>query len=236
MSYLETNKIEALAMNRILSIALAVTVLAVGGFLWTYTMKPSDAGFVSIASAQEADGEIDTSIVEEMTLGDPDAPLTVVEYASFTCPHCKSFHQGAFKEFKTNYVDTGKVHFIYREVYFDRFGLWAAMVARCGGADRYFGIADMIYDQQAEWTKGENPGAVADNLVTIGRTAGLTTEEIDACLQDGDMAQAMVALYQENAERDGVRSTPTFLIDGEVITGNQSYADFAARLDAALGS
>ncbi|MEL7114466.1 MAG: DsbA family protein [Pseudomonadota bacterium] len=222
-------------MNRLITVAVALVVLVGGVIAWQSTNTNPDTQFVGIAEAQEA-GEIDTSIVTEMTLGDPDAPLTVVEYASFTCPHCRDFHEDTFKEFKANYIDTGKVHFIYREVYFDRFGLWAGIVARCGGGDRYFGITDMIYAQQSTWTRGETPVDIADNLKTIGKTAGLTDAELDACLTDNAKAQAMVAVYQENAERDGVRSTPTFLIDGDVVTGNQSYGAFSALIDDALGS
>ena len=219
-------------MNRLFVIAAAALVL-LGGAFYFNANQSTGLPNLGMANAQTAE-EIDTSMVEEMTLGDPDAPLTVVEYASFTCPHCRSFHENTFKEFKSAYIDTGKVHFIYREVYFDRFGLWAGMVARCGGPDRYFGITDMIYAQQATWTKGENPGAIADNLSTIGKTAGLTSTELDACLQDGTKAQAMIAVYQENAERDGVRSTPSFIIDGELVSGDQSFGSLSAILDAKL--
>ena len=221
-------------MNPKIMAAVAALFAILGvAFFWTNN-QPSNLPGLGAAMAQE-NAEVDTSLVEEMTLGDPNAPLKVIEYASFTCPHCKSFHTDTFKQFKTNYIDTGKVHFTYREVYFDRFGLWAAMVARCGGSERYFAIADMIYDQQATWTKGENPGAIADNLARIGRTAGLTGDEIDGCLQNGDLAQAMVAVYRENAEKDGIRSTPSFIIEGEMIAGNQSYDAFSKLLDSKLG-
>ena len=221
-------------MNRLYIIAAAAFVLLGGAFIWQQTTATTGLPNLGVAEAQSAE-EVDKSLVIEMTMGDENAPLKVTEYASFTCPHCRSFHENTFKEFKTNYVDTGKVHFTYREVYFDRFGLWAAMVARCGGPERYFGIADLIYSQQATWTKGENPGAIADNLVKIGKTAGLTTDELDACLQDGALAQAMIAVYEENRDADGIRSTPTFVIDGDVVAGDQPYPAFSLLLDEALG-
>ena len=89
--------------------------------------------------------------VQEMTIGNPDAAVTVVEYASFTCPHCRTFHERVWPSLKENYVDTGKINFVYREVYFDRYGLWAGMLARCDGGEKYFGIADMLYKRQREW-------------------------------------------------------------------------------------
>ena len=186
------------------------------------------------ALAQEA-GSVDTSRVVEMSLGNPDADVTVIEYASFTCPHCRNFHEGPFKDLKADYIDTGKIHFIYREVYFDRFGLWAGMLARCGGEERYFGLVDLLYQTQRDWTAGGDPAVVADNLRRLGRTAGFTDEEVNACLQDGDMAQAMVAVYQENASADNISSTPSFVINGRTYS-NMNYGDFSAILDDELGS
>ena len=191
------------------------------------------AGALALASMTATAGAQESADVSEMTLGQPDAPVTVVEYASFTCPHCATFHQGPLQELKAEYVESGQVRFVYREVYFDRYGLWASMIARCGGADRFFGIADMLYDKQSEWTDGE-PAAVADNLRRIGKLAGLSAESVDACLNDRDTAQALVAWYQQNAEADGVTSTPTLLINGEKHS-NMPYDELAALIEAELG-
>jgi protein-disulfide isomerase len=217
-------------MNR-RSVIFSAAALALAGGAGVH-FQGSTLSPVSLAMAQEA--EIDTSRVEEMVLGDPNAPVTVIEYASYTCPHCRAFHTGPFKEIKANYIDTGKVRFIYREVYFDRPGLWAAMLARCAGSERYFGMADMLYQNQSEWIGSGEPAVVADNLRRLGRTAGLTNEQVDACLQDADMARAMVAVYQANAEADNVESTPSFVIDGEKFS-NMSYEDFSGVLDEKLG-
>lgn len=174
----------------------------------------------------------DTSQVTEMTMGPEDAPVTVVEYASFTCPHCATFHAGPLKQLKSDYIDEGKVQFVYRDVFFDRYGLWASMVARCGGEDKFFGITDMIYQQQRDWTQGE-PTEIADNLRRIGRVAGLESETLDACLNDEDKARALVAWYQQNAEADEVQSTPTLIINGEK-HANMSYNQLKGIIDAQL--
>lgn len=223
-------------MNRLIPIVAAIVVIGGGILAWQLTSGDETPEMASVDGEPISIEDVDTSMIVEMTLGDPDAPVTVVEYASFTCPHCASFHDNAFKEFKANYVDTGQVHFIYREVYFDQYGLWAGMVARCGGEDRYFGIVDLIYEQQRSWTRGGTPEEIADNLMTIGKTAGLTNEELEACMSDGDMAQAMVAVYQQNANRDNIRSTPSFLIGGDLATGDMSYQAFSAMIDAKLDS
>ncbi len=221
-------------MNRIITLAAAALVTIGGAALWQTGQQKQSTSFqlVGMAEAQTAEIEADTSLVKEMSLGNPDAKVTVIEYASFTCPHCKNFHANVLPDLKKNYIDTGKINFIYREVYFDRFGLWAGMVARCA-EDKYFGISDMIYNEQSEWTAGENPGAVADNLSKIGRKAGLTSDEIDACLRDEKMAVSLIKVFEDTTAADGVNSTPTFIINGEK-NANMSYADFSAILDAKL--
>ncbi|MET4128968.1 protein-disulfide isomerase [Roseovarius sp. MBR-79] len=172
------------------------------------------------------------STITEMTMGPEDAKVTIIEYASFTCPHCANFHNGPLKELKAEYIDTGKIHFVYRDVYFDRFGLWASMVARCGGPDKFFGIADMLYAQQRDWAQGE-PAAIADNLRRIGKLAGIEPDALEACLNDRDKAQALVAWYQENATAHDVNSTPTLVIN-EKKYGNMAYADLKAIIDEKL--
>ncbi len=171
----------------------------------------------------------------DMALGDPGAPITLIEYASFTCPHCANFHANVLPQLKANYVETGKVRYIHREVYFDRYGLWAGLLARCGGEERYFGIADMIYAQQRSWAASNDPAVVADNLRRMGRIAGLSDDEVNACLGDREAAQALVAAYQTNAAADGVQATPTLVING-TRHPNMPYAELARLLDAKLAN
>ena len=181
------------------------------------------------ALAQEA------RTVDPMILGDEAAPVTVVEYASLTCPHCARFHTDVFGKLKANYIETGKVRFEMRDVYFDRYGLWAAMVARCGGAERYFGITDILFRKQAEWSRLSDPSEAIAAMYAIGRQAGLDNATMEACVQDQAWAEALVTEFQKNMEEDQVQGTPTFFINGEKAE-NMGYEDFAARLDEELGS
>lgn len=216
----------------LLSAVFAFALVAGGAYLWNSqrgALPEVSLNPVSTAEAQE----VDTSSVIEMVLGSEDAPVTVIEYASFTCPHCATFHKSVFQELKENYIDTGKVRFVHREVYFDRLGLWAGMTARCGGPERYFGITDLLYEQQRDWVGSGSPGEVAENLRRIGRVAGLTNEELDACLQNADKAQALVAVYQENAAADDISATPAFVINGEKYS-NMNYRDFSAIIDGLI--
>lgn len=217
-------------MNRYFPIAAAIVFLVGGGLYWFTGSSDTTVGpDIGAANAQEA-AAVDTSGITEMVLGDADAPITIVEYASYTCPHCARFHADTYNDLKTEYVDTGKVKFIYREVYFDRYGLWGSMVARCGGPEKFFGITDLIYTQQQQWTKGD-PATIAGNLRRIGLTAGLEPDQVDACMQDAEKAETLVAWYQQNAAQDEVTSTPSFLINGEKYS-NMAIAQFRTILDA----
>ncbi|MBK6466312.1 MAG: DsbA family protein [Rhodobacter sp.] len=171
--------------------------------------------------------------VKDFSIGSPDAPVRIVEYASFTCPHCAHFTEDVFKPLKRDYIDTGKVHFTLREVYFDRYGLWAAMMARCGGELKYFPVADILFSTQSEWAGTEDPLVAVDNIRKIGLSAGMTTEQLDACMNDADMAGALVKRFEENMKADEVEGTPTLFINGEKHP-NMSYEDLKALVDAAL--
>lgn len=224
--------------RRTFTLAALSAILVAGGSFLSFRRPGQTAGSTAIpgaALAQEtgAAAGAEPEIRPDFVLGDADAPIELIEYASFTCPHCANFHKTVFPQLKANYIDTGKVKFIHREVYFDKFGLWAGMVAQCSGEMRYFGVSGMIYDTQQEWIGNGDAAAIADNLRKIGAKAGLGKAELDACLNDGAMAQSMVATYQKNAEADDVQATPTLIIDGEKHS-NMSYEELAAILDAKL--
>lgn len=187
--------------------------------------EPESRGGLSAA-------ETNFGLIDDMVIGDPNAPVEVIEYASLTCPHCARFHTVVFPQIKEAYVDTGQVRFIHREAIFDRPGLWATLVARCAGDARYFGVLDLIYRGQAEWTQG-SMAEVSDNLRQLGRIAGMTTEQLDACLSDAETAQAVVDTAERQAEAHGVTATPSFVIDGQMYS-NMSYDEFAAVLDERL--
>ena len=183
------------------------------------------------ASAEEASEEIKP--IAEMVQGDLDAPIEMIEYASFTCPHCATFHADVYPKLKINYIDKGLVKFIYREVYFDKYGMWASMIARCAGADRFFGMTDQIYRKQSNWARAESDVAIVTQLKKIGLLAGLDESQLGSCLQDGVKLRALVEWYSENAKRDEIKSTPTLIINGEKHS-NQSYEQLTEILDEIL--
>lgn len=216
-------------MNRRYAMGLMGAAAVTAG---AYTLFPGQnqlPDLVGMAHAQDAD----LSGIVEMTMGSEDAPVTLMEYASFTCPHCASFHNNVLGKIKAEYVDTGKVKFVYRDVYFDRPGLWAAMMARCEPT-KFFGIADMLYAEQKSWIGGGNLSEIDQNLRRIGLVAGIGKEELDACMSDAENAQALYTWFQQNMESDDVSSTPTLFVDGKKYS-NMSYTDLKAILDERLG-
>ncbi|MFZ1727718.1 MAG: DsbA family protein [Albidovulum sp.] len=226
-------------MSKTYLLVAAVALAILGGGTFWATQRGADLppSLSTAALAQEATATTssEAALVPDMVLGQADAPIEVIEYASFTCPHCAHFHDTAFGQLKTNFIDTGKVRFVYREVYFDKYGLWAGMVARCGGAEKYFGISDMIYDTQHDWLAPGEDAGISTNLRKIGLKAGLSGEALDACMKDNDMAKAMVATFQTNAKNDDITGTPSFIIDGQKYS-NMSYEEFAKILDEKLAN
>ncbi len=212
-------------------------VAAAGLGLWSFAPRTTSDALLPVGAAQAQDTTAtaaETAVeIKDMTLGSEDAKVTLIEYASFTCPHCANFHDTVFESLKKDYIDTGKVKFVYREVYFDRYGLWAAMVARCGGEMKYFGISDILYETQKEWAASDDPNVVVGNLKKIGRTAGMDDATLDACLKDGAKAQAMVTRFEESMKEYDIQGTPSFVVNGTKHS-NMNYDEMKALLDAEL--
>ncbi|MGY9010869.1 MAG: thioredoxin domain-containing protein, partial [Rhodobacterales bacterium] len=176
-------------MPRLISVTFALMApFILGG--WLLILGASGA-------ASESDLVFEVAI-PDMVQGAEDARVTVIEYASFTCPHCASFHAGTYKQLKKNYIDTGKVKFVFREVYFDKVGVWSSLIARCGGPERFFGIADLIFKGQKEWARAGSDVAVANELRKIGRLAGLDGDTLENCLTDSDKITALVGWFKGN--------------------------------------
>lgn len=172
------------------------------------------------------------AVPDEMTLGRPDAPVTVVEYASLGCPHCAIWEQTVFPDFKKTYIDTGKVRFVLREMLFGNSTLAAAgfLTARCAGPDKYFQVVDGIFDQQVQI---ENGGA--REMLKVAQAAGMTEDQFKICLQDQSALQTLEARSSRYVTDDKITGTPTFVIGDQKLEGDQSLAALAAVIDSARG-
>ena len=219
-------------MNRrslLLGLAGGAVVAAAGGGYAVLRQAPAET-----LIATPAEAESGGAVLPDIALGRADAPVTLIEYASYTCSHCARFHETVFPSLKRDYIDTGKLRFILREVYFDKFGLWAGQVAQCGGDLKYYGISGMLFSEQKSWIGDGTEAAIAENLRKIGLKAGLTKEQVETCLNDTARAEAMVRTYQKNASADAIEGTPTLVINGEK-HDNMGYAELKKILDAKLG-
>ncbi|MBD9526294.1 MULTISPECIES: DsbA family protein [Paracoccus] len=172
-------------------------------------------------------------ILEDIALGNADAPVTIVEYASFTCSHCAAFHEENWPKLKAEYIETGKVKFIQRDVYFDAVGLWAGILARCGGDSKYYAVSDLLFDDQKTWLNAKSGDEIAANLRKVGAKAGMTPEQMDACWADKQQVANLVATFQKNATADKIEGTPTFIIAGETVQ-NQPWDDMKKIIDAKI--
>ena len=170
------------------------------------------------------------ALLSERVVGDADAPITIVEYFSLTCPGCAGFHNDVFDDLKAKYVDTGKIKFVYRDFPLDGVALRAAMVARCVDSRRYPGIIQVLFKTQNNWARASDPVA---ELRKIGQLAGLGDDAFQSCLQSEALANGILEQRQA-ASTAGVQSTPTFTIDGQIYPGSRSVEEFSEILDPLL--
>ena len=169
---------------------------------------------------------------ESMFIGDKEAPVLIIEYASFTCPHCATFHTEVLPKLKADYINSGKVLLEYREVYFDGPGLWAGLLARCQGDQKYFPMIDLIFRKQKDWARG-NRDEIINSLLSVGRQSGLTDEKSMMCMEDSTLAEELIEIFKKNTTADGISSTPSFVINGELIQ-NMSYDELKKVIDGKL--
>jgi protein-disulfide isomerase len=193
------------------------------------------------AEMPKADRDVDmeaalkSGTLKDMTLGDPNAPVKIIEYMSMTCPHCAHFHENTFAAIKTKYVDSGKAYFVLREFPFpqDTASLAAFMLARCTTEDKYFPFVGMFLKQQASWA-APGDGDVRAAMLQLSKLGGFTQETFDACLTNAKLAGDVSAVRDRGAEEFGVNSTPTFLINGKAYSGDMSVDSMSALIDSLL--
>lgn len=189
------------------------------------------AATVILGLARTASALSTAEMLAAGTLGSDKAPVTIVEYASLTCPHCAKFANSTFEALKTKYIDTGKVHFIYRDFPFDQVGLRAAMMARCAGPDQFFGFLAVLFKSQESWAGAKDP---LDELAKIGRLGGMSKEQFDACMNDKALMDGILNGRLEAEQKLEVKATPTFIINGVKHEGDMPIEEFDKILEPLL--
>jgi protein-disulfide isomerase len=194
-----------------------------GGVIGGMALAGAPVRAASLPHRQIADNAAPPLYDDDMILGKADAPVTIIEYASLTCPHCAHFAADTFPKIKKELIDTGKVRWVYRDFLWDGVALHAALLAHCVPPDQFFPIVNVLFVSQDQWSAAANPSAA---LSQIGRTAGLDQPTIDKCLTDDAMKKKIVTRMQEGEQRYGIKSTPTFIIAGKSYSGDKSYDEF----------
>ncbi|THD46020.1 MAG: DsbA family protein [Bradyrhizobium sp.] len=211
-------------MARSLSSAL-VRLAAAAALIFALTPAqaagPQPEGAVDMAKVLEA------GPLPELSLGDPKAGVTMVEYGSLTCPHCAAFDLGVFPALKTDYIDTGKVHFIFREFSRNPLDVAAFVLARCEGDDKTLATINLLFAQQEKWAFVNDP---LEGLIMALRPTGMSHEQAMACLRDQSKADAMTKILKRAVDVVHVQGTPTFVIEGKVYDGELSKDDLDAIL------
>jgi protein-disulfide isomerase len=198
----------------------AATGLVAGGAVLAAVMG-GRAAFAQAADALKV-------LERDHVLGKADAPITIVEYASLTCPHCAQFHGQILPELKKKWIDSGRARLVYRDFPLDRMALQAAQIAECSGKDRYFGVLELLFQQQEKWASSR------DGIAEIGRIlriAGIGDAEIRQCLANEAIANDAVLADYQSGEKAGVTGTPTLFINGQKLGAPRSFADVDAFLE-----
>lgn len=186
------------------------------------------AGLGAEARAQAAPAGADPRL-QDMVIGKADAKVTIIEYASLTCPHCASFHAEVLPVLKAEYLDTGKVKLVYRDFPLDNLAFAGAILARCGGPEKYFTFLNVLFAQQRQWATASDPKAA---LTQIGRLGGVSAEQFDKCLADKALGDYILNSRLEGNQKFNVNSTPTLIINGKTEPGVPSLDDLRKKLDA----
>ena len=214
--------------RRAFTAALSLTGLAaLAGFL--------PLRLIGEAMAQAASDVAKPVSLPDMALGPADASVTITESASMTCPHCAAFTETVFPKIKSEFIDSGKIRFVFREFPLDIKAAAGSMLARCIAKDdsgKYFAVVDLLFKQQNDWVTKNT----TETLTRIGKQAGLTQAQVEDCLKDQALLDKIAADQKYANDILKVNSTPTFFINGEMLKGEQSFEEFAKRINSMLKS
>lgn len=212
-----------MALNRRIFLTQAV---AAGGAV---SMLGASASIWDKAQAADNAELLKPGPLGDNILGDAKAPVTIIEYASMTCPHCAAFHAQTYPALKKKYIDTGKARFIFREFPLDNLSLAAFMLARCVDKSKYFAFVDVLFEKQREWSRTNDPRSA---LFKLAKFVGMTEAEFNGCLKNVELAKGVREVGDRASQKFAVSSTPTFFINGEMVSGNVSLEVFEKRINS----
>jgi protein-disulfide isomerase len=212
-----------MSRNQTLLAVVVALALAAGAAAWYVLRAPAPAPMPGFAASST-----------DHTLGDPKAPIVAIEYAAPQCPFCAQFNAKGMTHLKAEYIDTGKVFYIFRMFPIGPADIPAESIARCLPADKYFAFIDLLYRNQAKWDPENGVEDVHGALVAMARIAGLDAQKVDACIADKDVQKQIIAVAQDAQSRFGINGTPTFVLNGEVQSPGAPWEEIKAKLDSLL--
>ena len=189
-------------------------------------------GSAPLAFAQSAEDLLKPGPLPDLVLGKADAPVTIIEYASMTCPHCANFHKTTYPALKAKYIDTGKVRFIFREFPLDELAVAASMLARCVGGEKSIAMIDVLFASQDKWAVRQ-PIPI---LQQIAKQAGMTEKAFDECLKDQKLYDNIMAMRERGSKEYKVESTPTLFVNGKMQKGGASIEELEKLIAPLLKS
>ena len=191
-------------------------------------------GLVTLVLVQISPAQALPTLDEAMKdrfLGKTDAPVTITEYSSLTCPHCMAFHRDVLPDIKKAYIDTGKVRLVFRDFPLGGLAMAAAMMARCAQPERYFGLIETLFRSQSDWSRSQDP---LNALSRIGRFAGLPDKDVQACFQRRDLWKAIQTRADNAGKKHKINATPSFIIGKRTISGGLPFAEFKKIIETEL--
>jgi protein-disulfide isomerase len=220
--------------NQLVIVAVAILAVIVAGVV--YYVNPFASSSAADTTSQTASGSGYTLTADDRAMGNPKAPIVMIEYAAPTCPHCAHFDENVFPALKQNYIDKGKVYYVFRVFPLHPSDGAVEAMARCLPVDQYFQFIDMMFKNQAEWDWENGVTDIHGGLVKMGRLAGMNADRVDSCISDKAMADRVNKVAQDGQTRYSISSTPTFVINGTVHLGGDvsTPGDLSATLDAML--
>ncbi len=209
------------------AVALGAGVGGAYAFMRDPALGPQTAANTAAAPQVTAAGDMPL-FADDRILGAEDAPVTIIEYSSLTCPHCASFHRGTLPQVKAEWIDTGRARLVYRHYPLDQLGLRAAAAANCIEGDGFFGFIDVLFENQQNWSRNQDPIGALQKLAGL---AGLSPEAFEACITDEAEITRILEVQTDGRDNYEVASTPSFVVNGQRVVGARGYDEFKTVLE-----
>ncbi len=215
-------------MRNLLIAGVVVIVAGVAGFLaWQHFQTPTvtePASAANVDTSKPINSPLAKAQPDDVVIGDANAPITMIEYSSLSCPHCARFAKDVMPKIKADFVDTGKVKFIPRDFPLNKPAIQAALFAHCQSPMLFYGISESLFKTQDQWLQQDS----TEPLAQIAAAAGMDRAKFDACLANKDEEAKIVATRKAGEDAFGINATPTFIVNGIKLEGEQTYDDLKA--------